>query len=87
MLNLTNIVLPYNRKWSLEKLEMCIGFKSVGKNYNLQMYPPNKWVDKCMKSYHQFLFKKSAKLWDVWCVDGDEIHEISWKTYCWNMMV
>ncbi len=27
------------------------------------MYPPSKWVDKCMNSYHQFLFKKNAKLW------------------------
>jgi hypothetical protein len=31
MLNLTNIVLPHNREWSTEELEMCIGFKSVVK--------------------------------------------------------
>ncbi len=43
------------------------------------MYPLGNWVDKCMNAYHQFLFKKSAMLWDVWCVDGDELHEISMK--------
>jgi hypothetical protein len=56
---------------------MCIGFKLVEKKCNFQMYPPSKWVDKCMNSYHQFLFKNNAKLWDVWCVDGNELHEIS----------
>jgi hypothetical protein len=45
------------------------------------MYPPSKWVDKCMNSYHQFLFKKNAKLW--MCGNNNFIR---FKSVIWSEM-